>query len=80
MQRGSYTSRKYLAGRRWVDNNIYFLKGYWIESLRLVFTNKNCLSLGPSEFYGSLLFTHTLSNYSLISAREKGSFDEESTK
>ena len=45
MQGGSYTSRKYLAGRRWVDNNIYFLKSYWIESLKLVFIKKKLLSI-----------------------------------
>ena len=38
-------SRKYLAGRRWVDNNIYFLKSYWIESLKLVFIKKKLLSI-----------------------------------
>ena len=81
MRQGSYTSRKYLAGSRWVDNSIYFIKSYWIESIKLVFIKKywflfSGLSLRLSEFYGSLLFTHTLSHCSVISAREKGSFEE----
>lgn len=82
MQQGSYKSRKYLAGGRWVDNNIYFLKSYWIESLELVFIKKfafhfEACSQGFLTLYGSLPFTHKPSHYS---AREQGSSDGENTK